>query len=379
MTVRAALGAIAVLASGASRVAHAQATAPRVLDVSPARLSALPLWTLEGPTLRIGEAMGDPKYELHRAGSAWLLRDGRIVVANDQVELRFFDARGQYLATVGRRGQGPGEYQQIFLWRAPADSLRVYDIPTSRIDMRTPDGSLARSFTIPRTIHLAWLPDGGAIYAEYAIPDLRTPGAKQDSLVFQRLRPDGRSADTVAVLPGSWHEVVVAGNTWRGVELAGAPMVTGGAGGGVFVHGDHMAVYWFSPDGHLAALTRVGLPPIRVTSAHKRVHEAAKAAELARSRRLGMEGNAPPPTYARYLPQATRVRLDSEGRAWVRRWTAWGTAMAEWIVFAPRGAPIARVSVPADLTVHDIGSDYMVGIATDDDGVQSVQVYRIRR
>jgi hypothetical protein len=35
--------------------------------------------------------------------------------------------------------------------------------------------------------------------------------------------------------------------------------------------------------------------------------------------------------------------------------------------------------MPSRLTVHDIGSDYIVGVATDDDGVQSVHLYQLRR
>ena len=382
---RVALVDVAVLVAVTPSVADAQAPAwrdsagVRIIEVSASHLSALPLWTIEGPTMRIGDVAGDPNYEFNRAGAAWRFRDGGIVVANEQIELRFFDAQGRYLRTVGRRGKGPGEYEQLFsLWRAQGDSLLIYDVPTSRIDVRTEDGSLVRSFTIPRTTQLAWLPDGGAVYAGYAIPDLRTPGIKQDSLVFRRLRPDGQPADTVAVLPGGWTEILVGGNNWRGVELAGTPMVWGGVGGAVFVHGDRLSVHWFAPDGHLAALTRVGLPRIRVTGADIRANEAAKVATRASRPRLGVEGNPLPPSYAQFLPQATRVRLDSEGRAWVRRWPASPAALTEWIVFAPRGLPIARINMPARLVVHDIGSDYLVGVAVDDDGVQSVQVYRIR-
>jgi hypothetical protein len=323
--------------------------------------------------------MGDANYEFNFAGTAWRLADGRIVVANERVELRFFDSQGRYLKTVGRRGQGPGEYQQLSLWRVPGDSLRIYDTPTSRVDVRASDGSLARTFSIPRATNLAWLPDGGAIYAPFSMPDLRSGGVKQDSLVFRRLRPDGRPGDSVAVLPGTWWEMPRP-RFWRGVDFGGAPMVTGGVGGAVFVHGDHLTVYWFGPDGRLAALTRVGLPQVRVTSSDIRALEADRAAERARNPRLGTEGRgSPPPVQARFLPQATRVRLDAEGRAWVRGWTPYGAPAAEWIVFAPRGAPIARVRVPSQLLVHDIGPDYLVGVATDDDGVQSVQVFHIRR
>jgi hypothetical protein len=309
----------------------------------------------------------------------WRLPDGTLVVANDQIELRFFDKHGKYLRTVGQRGSGPGEYQQLLsLWRGPGDSLRVYDVPTSRIDVRTYDGKLVRSFAIPRTSQLAWLPNGGAIFSRAAIPDLRTPGVRQASLLLELMRPDATSSGPVAELPGSWLEIS-RDRAWRGVDLAGAPMLWGGVGGAVFVHGDRLAIHWFSSEGRLIAITRVSLPRLAVGSADVRAQEAVKTGQRATQQRLGVEGGQLPSTYAQFLPQATRVRLDSEGLAWIRRWPAWGAAVTEWIVFAPRGFPIARVDIPTRLLVHDIGPDYVLGISTDDDGVQSIQRYRLRR
>jgi 6-bladed beta-propeller len=369
-----------VHAGRGQQVARRDSAGVAIIEVPAGRLARLPMWRLDGPIVRIGEAMGDPAYEFHLAAWPWRLSDGRLVVANDQVELRIFDGSGRYLSTVGRRGRGPGEYQQLLaLWRAPGDSLRVCDVVTGRVDVRGPDGALVRSITMPRHVTPVWLPGGGALYLAHTRLDLNKIGVRRDSALVRRILADGRAADTVAVLPGDWTDVLAGGN-FRGVRLSGGVFLTGGADGAVLVHGEHLAVYWFAPEGKLAAITRVALPLASVTKADVRADEEEMGVLVARNRPMLLrEGSVHPPVYAPYLPQATHVRLDAEGRAWVRRWTRWGLPTAEWIVFAPRGLPIARVTMPADFLANDIGRDYVLGIAVDDDGVQSVSEYRIRR
>ena len=63
----------------------------------------------------------------------------------------------------------------------------------------------------------------------------------------------------------------------------------------------------------------------------------------------------------------------------MRRWTRYADREAEWIVLERSGAPIARIMMPAAFLPNDIGADYVLGIRTDGDGVQSIHKYRIVR
>jgi hypothetical protein len=72
----------------AQSVVQRDSAGVRVIDVAPSLLNALPTWRLEGPTVRIEPGRGGLEYEFNNAGSPWRLADGRIVVANSQVELR---------------------------------------------------------------------------------------------------------------------------------------------------------------------------------------------------------------------------------------------------------------------------------------------------
>jgi hypothetical protein len=72
-------------------------------------------WRLsQTPLLDIGVCEGDPSYELFDAHSSVRLTDGTIVVANGGTqELRWYDATGTFVRSVGRSGGGPGEFTSL--------------------------------------------------------------------------------------------------------------------------------------------------------------------------------------------------------------------------------------------------------------------------
>jgi hypothetical protein len=354
----------------------------RVIEVAANGLDALPTWRLEGPTTRIAPDMGGVEYEFTRASSPWRLADGRIVLANNQVELRFFDARGRYLTTVARRGRGPGEYEQLLrVFRVAGDTLLAWDVPTSRIDVRDPNGKLVRAFNIPRTLTFAGLGGPGAVYELYRRPDLQKQGVRQDTVVLRQLHKDGTAGEIVAQLPGSWLEMSRArgGAAWRAVELSGEVMLAGGVDGAVYVQGDEFTAYWFGEGGKLGTISRVRLPRTRVTTADRRNAERGRNELIARNPQVRVDPGQSPAVFATFLPQVTRLTVDHEGRAWLRRWTGYDSRTAEWIVLERSGAPIARIMMPAALHPNDIGKDYVLGILPDEDGLQSVHEYRIVR
>jgi hypothetical protein len=62
----------------------------------------------ETARVTIGVIGGDPAYELFRPRAAFRLSDGRIVIANSGTqELRYYDASGRHVMSVGGRGGGP--------------------------------------------------------------------------------------------------------------------------------------------------------------------------------------------------------------------------------------------------------------------------------
>jgi len=81
---------------------------------STAALAQAPEWSLVPTRFEVGGFVEDERYSLSEVVGATRLADGRIVIADRFVQgLRLFAADGSYLKTVGREGEGPGEYVHI--------------------------------------------------------------------------------------------------------------------------------------------------------------------------------------------------------------------------------------------------------------------------
>ena len=85
-------------------------------------------------------------------------------------------------------------------------------------------------------------------------------------------------------------------------------------------------------------------------------------------------------------PVSGRIVVDAEGWIWLERYavdSGYSQRMSDtprrWYVLDPEGVATAAVDVPADFRIDEIGSDYLLGVATDGDGVQTVRMYSLRR
>lgn len=99
--------------------------------------------------LRLGSAFGDDAFG--RVMDVELGPTGRIYVADDlRWNIVVFDGAGRLLRRVGRRGQGPGEFERPWYLAVDRnDSLFVWDGALDRISVFGPDFRFARSFPAP--------------------------------------------------------------------------------------------------------------------------------------------------------------------------------------------------------------------------------------
>ena len=101
------------------------------------------VWRLsEAPVLEIGVREGAEEYQFFRVGGSVRLPDGRIVVANTGArELRVFGPDGTFRKTVGRDGEGPGEFRWPSRVRSLGpDTLLVWDQSLQRISLFDGEG-----------------------------------------------------------------------------------------------------------------------------------------------------------------------------------------------------------------------------------------------
>jgi len=79
-------------------------------------------------------------------------RDGNFYMLDSQLnEVQVYSAKGEYLRSIGREGEGPGEFRVAFnLLLLPSGNIGVLQAFPSKIIGLTPDGNPADDFQLPK-------------------------------------------------------------------------------------------------------------------------------------------------------------------------------------------------------------------------------------
>ena len=110
-------------------------------DTTVVRTLSGSVWGAEAtlvPEVSIGELDGPEEYLFGRIWSIAVNDDGTVYVLDQQAQhVRVFDSLGVYLETLGRRGEGPGEFSR-------AEAIAV--LPDRRLIVRDPDNQRVTVF-----------------------------------------------------------------------------------------------------------------------------------------------------------------------------------------------------------------------------------------
>ncbi|UCC72305.1 MAG: hypothetical protein JSV86_18355 [Gemmatimonadota bacterium] len=378
-----------------------------------------PLWP-EGPgwefteVFRIGAADGPPEYQFGHITGLYVLSDGRIVIA-DMVghHLRFYSPGGVYERTVGREGQGPGEFGngRLALFLGPGDTLVVYDRANSRANVVTPDGTWLESFsTLPRDGHRLgyWgnSPQTGRITTLHN-PLRQSDGTLTDTLDIVLERDvHGAILDTLAQLPSYLTFFPGGPETFRFYYVTAwwhRPW-----GDGLLLNRtDQYRFLWHGPDGALRRIVSLAREPLAITDEDRSVIvgrweatlrenrvSAERAAEILSGIRFG--DNYPPFAWFSYGPAGTflvqRVRplrdLDAEEQKEIRLSLMVPPASSEWDVFDRGWRYLGGVVIPETEWIGTVpslrffldratGTWYMYTIWSDELDIEYVIRWRI--
>ena len=107
----------------------------------------------------------DENYMFYGGASINIDSEGNIFVSDRRnYRIQKFDKKGNYLQTIGRKGQGPGEFERF--WTAffgPKDNIYVRD--GMRIHIFEKNGDLKRTFTLHNRISAFRCTEGGKVFA----------------------------------------------------------------------------------------------------------------------------------------------------------------------------------------------------------------------
>ena len=296
---------------------------------------------------------------------------GEIVVADRSAPMiRAFDRTGKLLWTMGRSGNGPGEF--LFPMRVaigPDRSVSVVDMRTSRLTRLAKDGTLIGSHRLPgfpaataargRTGDVMLVLDDfrNALTAE-RWPAAAAKPERHATLPRRTSGPPGMVQPSIAVASSGVMAFVLDPFTYRigRLDAAGKPM----------------------PD-----IVR-DIPPARRTDAEMK--ELADRLASGPGRRVAENGNASvaagaaPPGIDLSLKPHVRLdgmRFDDAGRLWVLSMRGIG-GQSVFDIFAPAGAFLGSLTLPAEVSTFSLAGSYLVTAGEDADGIPHVTLWRVR-
>ena len=308
--------------------------------------------------------------------------NGNIVVA-DRGEFRVsvFDSAGHLLGRSGQRGDGPGDFRQIWtIWPLAGDSIGVYDIALQRVSILGPDGRFVRAWPRMDNLFGAHLFVDGAFAGGSVLGELRIAGPPPRESTIQgrdewlvRVALDGRTLDTVGRFFGRESLVYVNGG-----RVMGGSAVPFGRFGFATARGD-TAFYLDGADSSVARFSSSGetIDPLAVGDLARAPTDSERKVALAQF----LDGTPGMPESLREAlatalenakdrrpPLFDSLLVDRTGRVWVRRARRLPDGVREWFLRTPDGKQTSRLKVPASWRLLETGVDYLLVADTERNG-----------
>jgi len=360
-------------------------------------------WTAT-QNLRIG-SLDDPASALTRVGGLAIDHEGRIYVSQPMDEtIRVFDAEGQPVATIGRAGDGPGEFREVRGIGIFSDTLYVSDPTAARVTFFSLTGQVLETLHLtPHGLSPEWFavtpwwlaPDGTALSPAAFLPP--TTGPDQDSRqLLVRIDRAGEVLDTA---------VIVDWPSEESIELrspVGSAVITQPFAGSfwpiVAADGSRVAVTRVldTEGGDSSAFCATVLRSLRDTVwsnsySYEPIPISASMVDstvAARARRLNKEVFPNPDDAERQIRQGISVPdhlapmsggvFAEDGQLWLQREDIPGEDQ-RWTVLDTAGIPVAQINLPRGLRVEVVRSDTLWGVEVDAFEVPYVVRYLITR
>lgn len=338
------------------------------------------------PAVSIGEMDGDTTVLFQRITDLAFTPQGEIVVADGGLGvLRVFDREGRFVTQIGRRGEGPGEFESIRgIWTFPPDSMGVWDSGAYRLTYFRTDGSLARTVTLEAAARAAGvgsldqfvgpLADGSVALASITIGD--GPPPRSDRMSVEVFSAEGRYAHRLAEIQG-----MVRG-TRAPIPFSPFPYFAVRDGAVLFTRGVAPEVRALGG----GDTTTLVFPPaeVDVDSAWESLRPALEAREQPFF--LGLLDEMEKPGA---LPHIAGLLVDDEGNVWTKTYRAPGDALwldggarvrgGSWMVATREGRLVATVDLPEGFSPFEVAADRILGLSIDVLGVERVEVYGLNR
>ena len=360
--------------------------------------SARPLWG-DGDAWRVGEqslaigaALGmDPGQELDRVVGATRLADGSIIIADAGARaLLRFDSTGRLIQSMGRAGEGPGEFlAPSWLGQLRGDSLVVWDRGLGRVSVFTRGGAVGREYRPTLTespvslVVKGHLTDGSLLLARGAglVSREGGPGVQRQPVSAWLISPAGEALRSFGPFPGETFHLDATSRSFTPLPLGGKTIVAA-AGEAIYVADTEVfAVRVFAPDGALTRIVRreYSRRPARPEEIEAAIDELMSDLPPNLRNRDGWRRRFRELPLPEHVPALRAIHIDAEDHLWLQATPGARDTTGAWSVFDPDGRWLGDVMLPRSLALLEIGPDYILARDEDALGVHRVVLLPLLR
>ncbi len=331
---------------------------------------------------------------LFRVKSVGRIADGGLAVMNQgSRNVLLLDSQGDSAGTIGRLGQGPGDFLSVTDLDTKGDSILVLDALARRLQLfhRTSLVDMWSLREITGTLaQVTFSPDGAPVVSATREPPYPASGdamkVLREPVELHRVDEPATALETPVEIPGDEYFVVfvAARGGWR----YGAPAFSAAAtydltGAGVVVadarNGGVVSFRW---GGQTARTLRPASPPTAVSEAEM---DRLWANADTGARRVQDRDN-----YMTYVREAVEIWGESVPRPFcsviisdgsetlIRHYAPGASDVAQWSLLGEDGESLGTFSLDSDTQLFSLEDREILGVGKDSLDVEHVIVGRIR-
>jgi len=205
-------------------------------------------------------------------------------------------------------------------------------------------------------------------------------GLRREPNLYLRCDPEGAHVDSLGRFPGDeWYVKTEENRMMASTRVFGRRPVAAAYGDAFyFGHTDSYELAQYDQSASLLRLIRKAQPNLTVTAEDtERLIEDEMADAEDESQRAFIRQMYAEMPLPETMPAYRSLVVDTEGNLWVEEYRRPGDEQPRWTVFDPDGVMLGQVEMPAQFTVYQIGSDFVLGRWTDGLDVEHVRLYAL--
>jgi hypothetical protein len=344
------------------------------------------------PSLAIGRATADSNYRLSRVIGATRLDDGTIVLADGGTqELRWFNRDGGFVRSVG----GNTVFASLeWIGRLGSNSVIVFDFGNLQLSVYGAAGEPLQTGTLVVTFQASPSSVKG-VFGDSSVLAVRDVRSWAPTMIRSGATPEGLvRGPTAAFRYHTSGTFLSSAGTFRGAQRIfskgqsrfvrvtpppfGRTTVFAVSEDHFFVGTqDEYELRAYDMDGQLATIVRLERENTPTTQADIDRYKRARLAGVHELQRPDREMELDALPYPETMPAFGPIEVDAAGNLWVASARPFGDERSVWTVFDTQHRMLGTVEIPRDLTVHEIGHDYVLGSVVGEDAVDRVQLHRL--